>query len=96
MGLETQAPPLWVQEAAAEDTPFHESPFEPVTEHETASEVVQVILAAPPEGTRRGEAEMEPVTTGFTQVEEPAVQNCGETQVVRSWVEQSAFVCRMV
>ena len=54
----------------------------PVTVHETAFVVVQVIFALLPEGTRRGDALMEPVTAGLMQVLEPDEQNCGETQAV--------------
>mgnify|MGYP001571542824 CR=1 FL=1 len=96
MALETQAPPECVHDASADDTPLQESPFVPVTEHETAPDVDQVTLVVPPEGTRRGEAVIEPVTTGLMQVLDPCKQNCGATQVVRFVVEQSALVCVIV
>lgn len=77
------------------EVPVHVSPF-PVTLHEAAFEVDHVMREVPPDGTRRGDAEMEPVIAAVMQLEAPGEQNCGKTQVARFVVEQSVLVCVMV
>ena len=53
-----------MHDAAADDTPVHVLPF-PATVHATALVTAHVILVVCPDGTRRGEAEMEPDAAGI-------------------------------
>ena len=84
-----------MHDASNDEVPVQVLPL-PVTVQEFVSVVLQVIFAESCERTRYGEAVNDAVGVGDRHIDWPVEQNCGRTQVARSVVEQSAFVCLIV